>query len=195
MAYDVTAHTPAGWPYITDSDYLRVTPAYTRELANKLENSDADVAAAINAAAQAQDVLEQINATGTRVSAYAIAQRAANTAVAGGAWRPQALAAITSQAGSVALESGSLRVPSGLYLVIGQVSFGGNTTGPKVGIRIRSGSTELAANQSPSAAYMAIQAATVAMITDNLSVDSFYEVSASTSYDVPAVALTAVKLA
>lgn len=54
MAYDVTAHTPAGWPYITDSDYLRVTPAYTRELANKLENSDADVAAAINAAAQAQ---------------------------------------------------------------------------------------------------------------------------------------------
>lgn len=54
MAYDVTAHTPAGWPYITDSDYLRVTPAYTRELANKLENSDADVAAAINAAQQAQ---------------------------------------------------------------------------------------------------------------------------------------------
>lgn len=60
MAYDVTAHTPAGWPYITDSDYLRVTPAYTRELANKLENSDADVAAAINAATQAQAAAAQV---------------------------------------------------------------------------------------------------------------------------------------
>ena len=47
-------HTPAGGPYLDGQNYLKATPTYTEELADKLENADADVAAAINAAASAQ---------------------------------------------------------------------------------------------------------------------------------------------
>ena len=46
--------TPAGWPYLDEDNYLDVIDNYTLELATKLQNSEADVAAAVNAAADAQ---------------------------------------------------------------------------------------------------------------------------------------------
>ncbi len=54
MADDTIPHTSYGWPYLEAQNYMRAIPAYTAELADKLENADADVAAAINAAADAQ---------------------------------------------------------------------------------------------------------------------------------------------
>lgn len=53
MSESTPDHTPAGWPYLTDDHYIDLIGAYTVELADKLQNSDADVAAAINAAQQA----------------------------------------------------------------------------------------------------------------------------------------------
>ena len=47
-------HTPAGWPYLDLDNYLDVIDDYSLELATKLESSDADVAAAINAATRAE---------------------------------------------------------------------------------------------------------------------------------------------
>ena len=44
--------TPAGWPYLDEDNYLDVIDNYTVELAAKLQNSDADVAAAVNAASK-----------------------------------------------------------------------------------------------------------------------------------------------
>lgn len=43
-----------GWPLLTADHYIDAVPLYTQELADKLDNSDADVAAAINAANTAQ---------------------------------------------------------------------------------------------------------------------------------------------
>lgn len=43
-----------GWPLLTADHYIDAVPLYTQELAAKLDNSDADVAAAINAAQDAQ---------------------------------------------------------------------------------------------------------------------------------------------
>ena len=49
-------HDSKGWPYFDDSTGLvSEFPAYTRELSQKLLNSDADVATAINAAQRAED--------------------------------------------------------------------------------------------------------------------------------------------
>ena len=55
-------YTPAGWPTLTLTDPVHAAVAYSAILASKLENSDADVAAAINAATQAQQALATINA-------------------------------------------------------------------------------------------------------------------------------------
>ena len=46
----VINRTAAGWPYLDDRNFIDIIDDYSLELANKLENSDADVAAAINAA-------------------------------------------------------------------------------------------------------------------------------------------------
>lgn len=46
--------TPNGWPLLDQDNFIRATPEYTRQLAEKLDNGEADVAAAINAARQAQ---------------------------------------------------------------------------------------------------------------------------------------------
>ena len=47
--------TPKGWPLLEDASYIADIPEYTERLADKLDNGDADVAAAINAANQAKD--------------------------------------------------------------------------------------------------------------------------------------------
>ena len=47
-------YTAQGWPYLTADHYVDVIEDYTQELATKLDNADADVAAAINAANDAQ---------------------------------------------------------------------------------------------------------------------------------------------
>ncbi len=49
MPKDSVPITSKGWPYIDPELYFRAFPAYTQQLATKLDN--ADVAAAINAAA------------------------------------------------------------------------------------------------------------------------------------------------
>lgn len=54
MSKTAPDHTSAGWPYVTVDHYVDALPLYTVELAEKLENADADVAAAINAATAAQ---------------------------------------------------------------------------------------------------------------------------------------------
>ena len=41
---------PGDWPFLGDDSYIHIYPRYTRELAEKLANADADVAAAVNAA-------------------------------------------------------------------------------------------------------------------------------------------------
>lgn len=51
MPKDSVPITSKGWPYIDPALYFRAFPAYTQQLATKLDNADADVAAAINAAA------------------------------------------------------------------------------------------------------------------------------------------------
>lgn len=51
MPKDSVPTTPTGWPYIDPELYFRAFPAYTQQLATKLDNADADVAGAINAAA------------------------------------------------------------------------------------------------------------------------------------------------
>ena len=51
MPKDSVPLTSKGWPYIDPELYFRAFPAYTQQLATKLDNADADVAAAINAAA------------------------------------------------------------------------------------------------------------------------------------------------
>ena len=51
MPKDSVPITSKGWPYIDPELYFRAFPAYTQQLATKLDNADADVAAAINAAA------------------------------------------------------------------------------------------------------------------------------------------------
>ena len=47
-------YTPNGWPYLDDSNFIDLVDSYTVELAAMLDNSEADVAAAINAANAAQ---------------------------------------------------------------------------------------------------------------------------------------------
>ena len=51
MPNESVPRTSKGWPYIDPELYFRAFPAYTQQLATKLDNADADVAAAINAAA------------------------------------------------------------------------------------------------------------------------------------------------
>lgn len=46
--------TPNGWPLLDQDNFIRATPEYTRQLAEKLDAGEADVAAAINAATRAQ---------------------------------------------------------------------------------------------------------------------------------------------
>ena len=53
---------PGNWPLLGDSNYLFLLPAYTADLASKLANADAEVAAAVNAAADAQGALTAIAA-------------------------------------------------------------------------------------------------------------------------------------
>lgn len=63
MAYNVTTHSPKGWPLLVGQDYIKTIPAYTQELAQKLDTGDASAAAIINAASQAEDAAQRaINA-------------------------------------------------------------------------------------------------------------------------------------
>ena len=62
-------HTPAGWPYLDDDNFIDIVDEYTEELALKLENSEADVAAAINAAQQAQTAAASIAASSAQLAA------------------------------------------------------------------------------------------------------------------------------
>lgn len=52
--------TVGGWPFLGAGNYLTVIPEYTQALIEKLVNADADVAAAVNAAANAQAAAAQI---------------------------------------------------------------------------------------------------------------------------------------
>lgn len=46
--------TPAGWPFLDDQNYIDVIDDYTLELANKLQNGEAAVPRAENAATRAE---------------------------------------------------------------------------------------------------------------------------------------------
>lgn len=66
-------HTPAGWPLLVLDDPVHVMVDYSVELANKLQNSDADVAAAINAAQRAETAAATAVAAAARLAAGTIA--------------------------------------------------------------------------------------------------------------------------
>lgn len=51
----VITTTSKGWPLLDSKNFIDVTPEYTKQLANKLENGDARVAEAINAARDARE--------------------------------------------------------------------------------------------------------------------------------------------
>ena len=54
---------PGDWPFLGNDNWIYIYPQYTRELAEKLANADADVAAAVNAALDAQQAAtDAINA-------------------------------------------------------------------------------------------------------------------------------------
>ena len=80
--------TPAGWPYLDEDNYLEVIDNYTLELATKLQNSDADVAAAINAATRAEQ------AAATAVAAAARLNHGAAVATHAGPLAPGATAVV-----------------------------------------------------------------------------------------------------
>ena len=67
MPKDSVPITSKGWPYIDPELYFRAFPAYTQQLATKLDN--ADVAAAINAASTAQAAADTAIAAAARMSA------------------------------------------------------------------------------------------------------------------------------
>ena len=67
MPKDSVPLTSKGWPYIDPELYFRAFPAYTQQLATKLDN--ADVAAAINAAARAEAAVAAAVAAAARMSA------------------------------------------------------------------------------------------------------------------------------
>ena len=69
MPRDSVPLTSKGWPYIDPELYFRAFPAYTQQLATKLDNADADVAAAINAASTAQAAADTAIAAAARMSA------------------------------------------------------------------------------------------------------------------------------
>ena len=69
MPRDSVPRTSTGWPYIDPELYFRAFPAYTQQLATKLDNADADVAAAINAAARAETAAGTAVAAAARMSA------------------------------------------------------------------------------------------------------------------------------
>ena len=69
MPRDSVPLTSKGWPYIDPELYFRAFPAYTQQLATKLDNADADVAAAINAAARAEAAAGTAVAAAARMSA------------------------------------------------------------------------------------------------------------------------------
>ena len=69
MPRDSVPITSKGWPYIDPELYFRAFPAYTQQLATKLDNADADVAAAINAASTAQAAAGTAIAAAARMSA------------------------------------------------------------------------------------------------------------------------------
>lgn len=69
MPNNVLNYTPQGWPYMDPSNYVEIIPQYTDELAAKLENADADVAAAINAANVATTTAAEIQAAAAAIQA------------------------------------------------------------------------------------------------------------------------------
>lgn len=129
MPDSILNHTATGWPYLDNDNYLNgVIPAYTLELAGKLNNADADVAAAINAAAAAQ------------AAAYGPAGRlqlALNQTIAAGvAVVIKPTAAILNQGGMYEAPStgngqtGGFRIQqTGIYQVTATVGFAANGTG------------------------------------------------------------------
>ena len=61
-------HTAAGWPYLDDQNFMDIVDDYTIELAGKLQNSEADVAAAINAANTATTAAASISAQSAKLN-------------------------------------------------------------------------------------------------------------------------------
>ena len=57
--------TSKGWPLLDINNYIDVTPEYTKQLATKLENGDARVAEAINAAEKAIKAAKTLQGAGT----------------------------------------------------------------------------------------------------------------------------------
>ena len=80
--------TPAGWPYLDEDNYLDVIDNYTLELATKLQNGEADVAAAINAAIRAEQ------AAAAAIAAAARLDRGVVVATQAGALAPGAAAIV-----------------------------------------------------------------------------------------------------
>ena len=72
MPRDSVPLTSKGWPYIDPELYFRAFPAYTQQLATKLDNGDADAAAAINAAARAEAAAATAVAAAARMSAGSV---------------------------------------------------------------------------------------------------------------------------
>ena len=117
--------TEHGWPLLGPNSYVDAVPAYTADLAAKLENADADVAAAINAAADAQAAAAQV------LPAYGRAAKIDGFQATGGSVAVQ-LQADFSTGGVTydAANGGGLKVPTaGVYLA----SFTGFFSGAKTG--------------------------------------------------------------
>lgn len=72
------------WPFLSDTNYLHIYPAYTRELVALLLAAPADIAGAINAATAAQ-------AAATAAVASAAAAQASAAGLADTGWVPFAL--------------------------------------------------------------------------------------------------------
>ena len=64
--------TAGGWPYLDDNNYVHMIDNYSKDLADKLDNGDADVAAAINAAARAEAAAATAVAAAARMSAGSV---------------------------------------------------------------------------------------------------------------------------
>ena len=72
MPDSIFPRTAGGWPYLDDNNYVHMIDNYSKDLADKLDNGDADVAAAINAAARAEAAAATAVAAAARMSAGSV---------------------------------------------------------------------------------------------------------------------------
>lgn len=159
--------TPSGWPYLKPDNLISSVTDYSRELANKLENSDAAVAEAINAATQAQDAASRADSTAAGVD-NRIDARLAGLPHATAAGQVSLTAADGSQSaeGIVTFPAGRFTVPP--IVVVSHARFMPwtykmiprpteiTTTGCKVQTWMADGTT-LTGNRTVVLAWMAVQ--------------------------------------